>query len=108
MIHKGSVTPSANAAIIAPGTGLGEAGLYFDEKLYHPFATEGGHSDFASRDKLDFELYEHLQNKFGHVSYERVICGPGILNIYQFLKDEKKIEESVWLTDEIKKGDAAP
>jgi glucokinase len=56
MIHKGSVTPSANAAIIAPGTGLGEAGLYFDEKLYHPFATEGGHSDFASRDKLDFEL----------------------------------------------------
>ena len=106
MIYKGSVTPSGNAAIIAPGTGLGEAGLYFDGKLYHPFATEGGHSDFASRDKLDFELYEHLQNKFGYVSYERMICGPGILNIYQFLKDEKKLEESGWLTDEIKKGDA--
>ena len=107
LIHKSSDTPSGNAAIIAPGTGLGEAGLYFDGKFYHPFATEGGHSDFASRDKLDFELYEYLQNKFGHVSNERVICGPGILNIYQFLKDEKKLEEPDWLTDEIKIGDAA-
>ena len=107
VIHKGSDTPSGNAAIIAPGTGLGEAGLYFDGKLYHPFATEGGHCDFASRDKTDFELYEYLQNKFGHVSYERVICGPGIFNIYQFLKKEKKLEEPRWLADEINKGDAA-
>ena len=107
VIHKGSDMASGNAAIIAPGTGLGEAGLYFDEKLYHPFATEGGHTDFASRDKTDFELYEYLQNKFGHVSYERVICGPGILNIYQFLKEEKKLEEPGWLSNEINKGDAA-
>ena len=107
VIHKGSATPSGNAAIIAPGTGLGEAGLYFDGKLFHPFATEGGHSDFAPRDKTDFELYEYLQNKFGHVSNERVICGPGILNIYQFLKEEKKLEEPRWLTDEIYKSDAA-
>ncbi len=107
VIHNGLSATSGNAAIIAPGTGLGEAGLYFDGKLYHPFATEGGHSDFASRDDFDFELYEYLQNKFGHVSYERVICGPGIFNIYQFLKDEKKLEEPAWLSDEIKKGDAA-
>lgn len=106
-IHKGSDTPSGNAAIIAPGTGLGEAGIYFDGKFYHPFATEGGHSDFASRDKPDFELYEYLQNKFGHVSNERVICGPGIVNIYQFLKEEKKLEEPAWVTDKIKQGDAA-
>ena len=107
VIHKGSDTPFGNAAIIAPGTGLGEAGLYFDGKSYHPFATEGGHCDFTSRDKTDFELYEYLQNKFGHVSYERVVCGPGIFNIYQFLKEEKKLEEPTWLTDEINKGDAA-
>ena len=106
IIYKGSEAPSGNAAIIAPGTGLGEAGLYFDGKIYHPFATEGGHTDFASRDKTDFELYEYLQNKFGHVSCERVICGPGIFNIYQFLKDEKRMEEPGWLNDEIKKDDA--
>ncbi|MEO8773598.1 MAG: glucokinase, partial [Gelidibacter sp.] len=81
--------------------------LYFDGKLYHPFATEGGHTDFASRDKTDFELYEFLQNKFGHVSYERLISGPGIFNIHQFLKEEKKLEEPAWLSDEINKGDAA-
>lgn len=107
VIHKGSDRPSGNTAIIAPGTGLGEAGLYFDGNFYQPFATEGGHSDFASRDKTDFELYEYLQNKFGHVSYERLVSGPGIFNIYQFLKDEKKLEESAWLTDKINKGDAA-
>ena len=106
-VHKGSDTPSGNAAIIAPGTGLGEAGIYFDGKIYHPFATEGGHCDFASRDKLDFELYEYLQNKFGHVSYERVICGPGILNIYQFLKENNRLDEPAWVTDTIKQGDAA-
>ncbi len=106
-IHKGSEAPSGNAAIIAPGTGLGEAGLYFDGKVFHPFATEGGHCDFASRDQEDFELFEYLQKKFGHVSYERVICGPGIINIYQFLQEEKKLEEPSRVTEKIKQGDAA-
>jgi glucokinase len=107
VIHKGSDSPSGNAAIIAPGTGLGEAGLYYDGKYYHPFATEGGHSDLASKDKLDFELYEYLQAKFGHVSYERTVCGPGIINIYQFLKEEKKLKEPGWVSDKIKGGDSA-
>lgn len=106
-IHKGMGAPAGNAAIIAPGTGLGEAGLYFGQKFYHPFATEGGHSDFASRDKTDFELYEYLHKKFGHVSYERAVCGPGILNIYEFLKEEKKLHQPVWLIEEMYKGDAA-
>lgn len=106
IIHKGSDEPSGNVAILAPGTGLGEAGIYFDGMVYHPFATEGGHSDFASRDKFDFEIYEYLQKKFGHVSNERLICGPGIVNIYQFLKEEKKLEEPAWITDEIEQGDS--
>lgn len=105
-IHPGDVAARGNAAVIAPGTGLGEAGLYWDGNYYHPFATEGGHSDFAARDEFDFDLYNFLHQQFGHVSWERVICGPGIVNIYQFLRDKKKIDEPVWLKEEIAKGDA--
>ncbi|KAA9040612.1 glucokinase [Ginsengibacter hankyongi] len=93
---------AGNAAIIAPGTGLGEAGLYYDGNCYHPFATEGGHSDFAPRNQFDFELYTFLQKKFEHVSWERLICGPGIVNIYEFLRDEKKRDEPNWLKEKFK------
>lgn len=106
-IHKGDATAFGNAAVIAPGTGLGEAGLYWDGNYYHPFATEGGHCDFASRNEFDFDLYNFLQRKFGHISWERLVCGPGIVNIYQFLRDEKKWKEPGWLKEEIIKGDAA-
>lgn len=107
VIHKGSTTPVGNAAVIAPGTGLGEAGLYWDGNYYHPFATEGGHCDFAPRNDFDFELYNILQKKFGHVSWERLVCGPGIVNIYQFLRDEKKREEPAWLKEKFKHADVA-
>lgn len=106
-IHKGGDTAYGNAAVIAPGTGLGEAGLFWDGNFYHPFATEGGHSDFAARNEFDFELFTFLQKKFGHVSWERLVCGPGIVNMYQFLRDEKKMEEPGWLKEEILKEDAA-
>ena len=106
-IHKGDDTAYGNAAVIAPGTGLGEAGLFWDGNFYHPFATEGGHSDFAARNEFDFELFTFLQKKFGHVSWERLVCGPGIVNMYQFLRDEKKMEEPGWLKEEILKEDAA-
>ncbi|MEJ5963338.1 glucokinase [Pedobacter immunditicola] len=78
-----------NLALIAPGTGLGEAGVYDDGVTYHPFATEGGHSDFAPRTLLDHELYLHLNKQFGRVSWERVISGNGIVSIFDFLADEK-------------------
>lgn len=107
VVLKGGNSPYGNAAIIAPGTGLGEAGLFWDGAFYHPFATEGGHCDFAARDKFDFELYEYLNQKFGHVSWERLLCGPGIFNIYQFLRDEKKYEEPTWLAQKIDAGDAS-
>ncbi len=107
VIHKGSGSAAGNAAVIAPGTGLGEAGLYWDGNSYHPFATEGGHSDFAPRDKFDFELYSYLHDQFGHVSWERLLCGPGIWNIYRFLRDEMKREEPGWLAEQISEGDAA-
>jgi len=107
MLHKGNDAPVGNAAVIAPGTGLGEAGLYWDGNYYDPFATEGGHSDFAPRNEFDFELYTFLQKKFGHVSWERLVCGPGIVNIYQFLRDEKNREEPGWLKEKFINDDAA-
>lgn len=103
-IQTGSKKPVGNAAIIAPGTGLGEAGLYWDGNTYHPFATEGGHCDFAPRNSFDFELYNFLQKEFGHVSWERLICGPGILNIYRFLRDIKKREEPEWLQEKFREA----
>lgn len=80
--------PYGNMAIIAPGTGLGEAGLYFDGKEYHIFPTEGGHCDFAPRTAMDMALYHYLQNRFGVVSVERVLSGPGIISIHDFLVQE--------------------
>lgn len=89
-----------NIALIAPGTGLGEAGLYWDGNFYHPFANEGGHCDFAPRSDLDMELHAHLHKKFGHVSWERVISGPGILSIYEFLRIKDRYVPA-WLSEKM-------
>ena len=88
-IHLGTGNPVGNVAIIAPGTGLGEAGLYWDGGYLHPFATEGGHSDFSPRSKIDTELFHYLRSKYGHVSWERVVSGPGLYEIFLFLNDIK-------------------
>ena len=76
-----------NQAVIAPGTGLGEAGLFWDGTRHHVFACEGGHADFAPTDDLQIELLRFLKARFGHVSYERVLSGPGLVNVYEFLRD---------------------
>ena len=107
VLHKGQSGSKGNMAVIAPGTGLGEAGLYWDGTLHHPFAAEGGHCDFAPRTALDIELFCWLQQKLGHVSWERVISGPGIQTIFQFLTEVKKKEVSGRLLDEMEKQDAA-
>lgn len=83
-IHSGEVA-AGNACVVAAGTGLGEAGLYWDGLQHRPFATEGGHADFAPTDELEFALGAFLQRRFGRVSWERVLSGPGIQNIYAFL-----------------------
>ena len=69
-------------AVVAPGTGLGEAYLTWDGVRYHAFASEGGHADFAPTNRLELELFRYLQDRFGHVSYERVCSGRGLSNIY--------------------------
>jgi glucokinase len=90
-----------NAALIAAGTGLGEAGLYWDGSTRHAFACEGGHCDFAPRSDLEVELFRYLLNKYSRVSYERVLSGPGLRNIYEFLRDSGRQEEPEWLRDEL-------
>jgi glucokinase len=98
-------TLAGNQAVIAAGTGLGEAGLIWDGERHHIFACEGGHCDFAPRNELEIDLLRYLLTRFGHVSYERIISGPGLVNVYLFLKDTRRGEEPQWLRDEIAAGD---
>jgi glucokinase len=106
-LNKVRGAPSGNQAVISAGTGLGEAGLYWDGQEYEIFATEGGHTDFAPRTELEIELLRFLSARFGHVSYERIVSGPGLVNVYRFLRDTHRGEEPSWLTDEMAHGDPA-
>ncbi len=108
VLQAGVAGARGNAAVISAGTGLGEAGLYWDGRRHHPFATEGGHADFAPRDALEAELLGHLGTRFGHVSYERVLSGPGLVNIYGFLRDAGGAEEPAWLAEQLKAQEPAP
>jgi glucokinase len=85
VLNEGDPQASGNAAVISAGTGLGEAGLYWDGKRHHPFASEGGHADFAPRSELEAALCSQIELEFGHASYERVCSGMGLANIYRFL-----------------------
>jgi glucokinase len=88
ILHEGKPEkPQSLCAVLAPGTGLGEAFLFHDGARHHVFASEGGHADFAPNREIEIKLLEHLKKKHSHVSYERVLCGPGLLNIYSFLKE---------------------
>lgn len=90
-------TPKKNGgaiAVIAAGTGLGEAGLVWDGVGHVPLPTEGGHSDFAARNPLEWELCAWLGRRYGHVSYERIVAGPGFTALYDFFRDEKKMEDT--------------
>src|SRR5206468_10979482 len=100
-LSEGVEDAEGNLAVISARTGLGVAGMYWDGFRHHPFACEGGHADFAPRDDLQMQLLAHLQKKFGRVSCERILSGPGIKNIYDFLRDTKKEDEPQWLREQI-------
>jgi glucokinase len=104
-LNAGAKGAAGHAAIIAAGTGLGEAGLYWDGRRHHPLATEGGHAGFAPADELQLELLRHLMGRFGHVSWERVVSGPGLHNIYLFLRDSGRGVEPSWLAEALRGGD---
>jgi glucokinase len=91
-LQAGTPTPG-NRALIAAGTGLGEAILMWDGAAWHPMASEGGHTDFAPRDALEDELLHWLRGKYGRVSYERVLSGPGLADLYRFFREVRRGDE---------------
>ncbi|MFN2455847.1 MAG: glucokinase [Pyrinomonadaceae bacterium] len=105
-LNEGDTARGGNRALIAAGTGLGMAGIILRENgRYQPLASEGGHMDFAPRNEMEMELLRYLFEKFGaHVSYERALSGPGLFNVYSFLRDKKHGEEPDWLRAEIEGG----
>lgn len=105
---KGNNDTSGNIAILAAGTGLGEAGLYYDGREYHPFATEGGHCDFAPRSPRDMEVLTFLLKRHEHVSWERLLSGNGIYTIWQFLTQIENKEKPAWLLQQMENTDPAP
>ena len=109
-----SINPEAdlmqvgNRALIAAGTGLGEAGLMWDGVAHRPFSSEGGHSSFAPNDPVGDELLLFLRKELkGHVSWERVLSGMGMPNLYRFFRQRSGQPEPAWLTEQLAKGDLA-
>jgi glucokinase len=107
-LSEGSEDAIGNRAVISARTGLGVAGLYWDGFRHHPFACEGGHSSFAPSNELEGELLQYLQKRYGRVSCERVLSGPGIKNIYDFLRDSGKAEQPAWLEEQLKHAQDVP
>jgi glucokinase len=107
VVNEGDPTRGGNRGLIAAGTGCGMAGILWHRGGYVPVPSEGGHIDFAPRNSTESELLAYLRNQYGHVSYERIISGPGLSNVYSFLCDTGHHAESDWLVEEMENGDAA-
>jgi len=105
-LNNGEQRVGANRALVAAGTGLGTAGIIYRDGHYHPMPSEGGHADFAPGTPEEIDLLLYLRDKFGeHVSYERVLSGPGLFNVYSFVRDYQKGVEPQWLAEQIATGD---
>jgi glucokinase len=105
-LSGGDASAAGNRALISAGTGLGEAFLVWNGKRHIPMASEGGHCDFAPRTDDEIDLFRHLKRKLGgRVSYERVIAGVGIKSVYDFLRDERKMDEPAWLKERMEAED---
>jgi glucokinase len=92
-----------NAVLVSAGTGLGEGILFGDGNRHVPSPSEGGHVEFAPRDELEIKLLQSLSKRFGHVSYERVLSGTGLVDIYRFLRDTGRFgKEPKWLAEKMK------
>lgn len=104
-LNPGDDELQGNRALIAAGTGLGEALLVKEGEEFRPVASEGGHTSFAPCSELEIELLNYLRRRWSHVSFERVLSGPGLLSLYQFLKDTGKAEEPEWLAAELQQAE---
>ena len=88
-LNAGLPNAQGNRAVIAAGTGLGEAGLYWDGQRHHPFACEGGHCDFGARDAIEVDLLPFMMQRHDHVSWERLVSGPGLVDLYHFFRQRE-------------------
>jgi glucokinase len=104
-LNQGQADSQGNVAVIAAGTGLGEGGLCWTGDRYVALASEGGHSTFAPGSDLEAELWRYLNQRFDHVSWERVVSGPGLASVYEFLRDRDPAAEPEWLRRELEAGD---
>jgi glucokinase len=106
VLQEGKAEAGGRIAVLAAGTGLGEAFLLPDQSgRYLILDSEGGHCDFSPRTKLEIELLLYLTEKFGRTSVERVLSGPGLNNIYRFLIECHSFEEPPWLAEELRDND---
>ncbi len=106
-LNEGVPDKTGNSAIIAAGTGLGEAGMYYDGEDYHPFASEGGHASFSPSSELEVALLHFLLERYQHASWERVLSGPGLVTLHQFLSQYRHQNISMELQDAMRAGDPA-
>jgi len=105
-LSEGDASQTGNRALLAAGTGLGEASLIWNGRTHTPYPSEGGHTDFAPRDEDEIDLLRFLKQKYnGRISYERVISGMGLTNIYEFLREVRGVDEPVWLAERIANED---
>jgi glucokinase len=107
VLNPGSVNVTGNAAVIAAGTGLGEAGLCRVGDLLQPFGTEGGHTDFSPGSELEIVLLRYLQARHEHVSWERIVSGPGLVTLHAFLCEHHTTPAPDWLRQQMRSGDPA-
>jgi glucokinase len=106
-LNRGKRQEGGNVALVAPGTGLGQSLLVFHQGRYAPVSSEGGHVDFASNTEAQVNLWRFLRGKYGHVSVERVVSGPGLVDIYSWLRDSSRLGEPSWLKELFKEEDPA-
>ncbi len=108
VLNAGEAGAVGNGAVIAAGTGLGEAGIYWDGETSRPFACEGGHATFSPTDLLEDRLLHFLRDVHGHVSWERVLSGPGLADLFRFMLEEADEKEPGWFVEAERAGDPVP
>lgn len=107
VLQPGNPEPGGNQTVVAAGTGFGEAGRVWGGGRYWPFASEGGHADFAPTDGLDWAFRDWLAREHGHVSWDRIVSGSGIVAFHAFLRRERDIPVPLFLEKAMAAGDPA-
>jgi glucokinase len=107
VLHRGRPGVRANQSVVAAGTGFGEAGRVWTGDRYLPFASEGGHADFAPADEIGYAFHRWMAQRHRHVSWDRVVSGSGLVSLHDFLRDRTGGRAPDWLADELASGDPA-